>query len=85
MSATRWLNDGHPANVMYPWPPNDWNWANEAYDGVDQVIAISPLALEPRGRVLLWSAPTADVLSQDHFMDHGRTTPRRCQPGLARA
>jgi Putative DNA-binding domain len=68
-------NDGHPANVMCPWPPNDWDWAKEAYNGVDQVLVMGPLALEPRGQVLLWSAPTADVLSQDYFIDQGRTTP----------
>ena len=27
-------NDGHPANVMCPWPPNDWDWVKEAYDGL---------------------------------------------------
>jgi hypothetical protein len=68
-------NDGHPANVRCPWPPNEWDWPKEAYEGVDQVLAMAPVALEPRGRVLLWSAPTADVLSQDYFIDQGRTTP----------
>jgi hypothetical protein len=68
-------NDGHPANLICPWPPKDWDWAKEAFDGVDQVLASNPVALDPRGQVLLWSASTADVLSQDHFIGRGRTTP----------
>jgi len=68
-------NDGHPANVMCQWPVNARDWAKDAYDGVDQVLAMSPLALEPSGQVLLWSSPTADVLSMDYFVDQHRTTP----------
>lgn len=68
-------NDGDPASVLCPWPSNDWGWRKDAYDGIDLVLAVSPVALEPRGSVLLWSAPTAGVLSQDYFVDLGRTTP----------
>jgi hypothetical protein len=68
-------NDGHPVSVMCPWPQNDWDWAKDAYQGVDRVLAIAPVALGPQGQVLLWSAPTATVLSQDYITDQGRTTP----------
>jgi hypothetical protein len=67
-------NYGHPVSVLCPWPPNDRDLGKEAYDGVDHVLAEAPVALEPRGRVLLWSAPTAGVLSQDRYIDRGRTT-----------
>jgi hypothetical protein len=68
-------NDGHPVSVMCPWPQNDWGWAKDAYQGVDRVLAMAPVALGPQGQVLLWSAPTATVLSQDYIKDQGRTTP----------
>jgi Putative DNA-binding domain len=68
-------NDGHPVSVLCPWPQNDWDWAKDAYQGVDRVLAMAPVALGPQGQVLLWSAPTATVLSQDYIADQGRTTP----------
>lgn len=68
-------NDGHPANLMCPWPANDGGWAKEAFDGVDQVLAMAPVALEPRGQVVLWSPPSADLLSMDYFTNNGRLTP----------
>jgi hypothetical protein len=68
-------NDDHPSNVMCPWPENDWDWPKQAYEGVGQVLAMLPVALEPRGRVLLWSAATADVLCQDFVVSEGQTTP----------
>jgi Putative DNA-binding domain len=67
-------NDGHPVSVLCPWPPNAQDLGKEAYDGVGHVLAEAPVALQPRGRVLLWSAPTAGVLSQDRYIDRGRTT-----------
>jgi hypothetical protein len=68
-------NDGHPSNVLCPWPESDWDWPGQAYEGVDQVLALAPVALQPHGSVLLWSAATTDVLSQDHFVDQSRRTP----------
>lgn len=38
-------NDGHPSNVLCPWPKNDRDWPKEAYEGVDRVLAIAPLLL----------------------------------------
>jgi Putative DNA-binding domain len=68
-------NDGHPVSVMCPWPQSDWGWPKDAYQGVDRVLAVSPVALGPQGQVLLWSAPTATVLSQDYIKAQGRTAP----------
>lgn len=68
-------NDGHRSNVLCPRPQNDRDWPKAAYEGVDRVLAIAPVALEPRGRVVLWTAATGTVLSQDFIMDEGRTTP----------
>jgi len=62
-------------NVLCPWPESDWDWPGQAYEGVDQVLALAPVALQPHGSVLLWSAATTDVLSQDHFVDQSRRTP----------
>lgn len=68
-------SDGSPSNVLCPWPQNDWDWPKAAYEGVDLVLALAPVALEPRGQVVLWSAATATVLSEDHVTAVGRTTP----------
>jgi hypothetical protein len=72
-------NDGHPSNVLCPWPKNDRDWPKEAYEGVDRVLAIAPVAVESRGQVVLWTATTGTVLSEDFFEDFftdgGRTTP----------
>lgn len=69
-------NDGHPANVICPWPQNAGDWAKDAYAGVDGVLAMAPVALFPQqGNAVLWSAPSATVLSSDYVVDAGRTTP----------
>jgi hypothetical protein len=68
-------NDGHPSNVLCPWPQNDRDWPKAAYEGVDRVLAIAPVALESRGQVVLWTAATGTVLCQDFITDAGRTTP----------
>lgn len=68
-------NDGYPSNVLCSWPQSDWDWPKAAYDEVDRVLAIAPVALESRGQVVLWTASTATVLAQDSVTDAGRTTP----------
>lgn len=68
-------SDGYPSNVLCSWPPSDWDWPKAAYEGIDRVLAIAPVALEPRGEVMLWTAATATVLSKDFVADAGRTTP----------
>src|SRR5262249_38080190 len=40
-----------------------------------RVLAVSPVALEPMAQILLYSAPTADILSQDMFVSRRLTVP----------
>jgi hypothetical protein len=67
--------DNNPAAVLSPRPTDLWDWTLATLDGVEQILALSPVAMQASGTVLAWTAPTARVVVMDRFVTEGQPTP----------
>jgi hypothetical protein len=67
-------DDNNPAAVLCPKGANTEDWTSEAFDGVESVLAMAPVAVDAVGP-LVWTAPTADVLTLDRWVLQGASVP----------
>lgn len=67
--------DNNPGAVLCPKGANSLDWTSEAFEGVERVLAVGPVAVDAVGTPLVWTAPTADVLSSVRWVLRGQSVP----------